>query len=98
MTPKVAVKSKEPDLLDPALVLTHGDLLMLSKQMRKNLHDRDSLLAAITTMNRFTVDGMAVTLEPRLLERLKSHCLDKPNFAQWLADSVVRQLHDLVGW
>lgn len=98
MTPKVAAKTKEPDLLDPALVLTHGDLLMLSKQMRKNVHDRDSLLAAITNLNRFTVEGMPVTLEPRLLERLKSRCQDKPNFQKWLEETVVMQLHDFAGW
>lgn len=98
MTPKAATKTKEPDLLDPALVLTHADLLMLSKQMRKNVHDKDSLLAAIANLNRFTVDGMSVTLEPRLLERLKSRCLNKPNFQKWLEETVVMQLHNFAGW
>lgn len=91
-------KTKEPDPLDPALVLTHADLVALSKQMRKHVHDKPTLLAAIATLNRFTVDEMPVVLEPRLLERLKSRCQDKANFAKWLADVVVMQLHDYAGW
>lgn len=87
-----------PDPLDPALVLTHGDLIALGKVMRKNVTDRETLLAAIASLNAVSVEGVQVTLEPRLLQRLKTRCLDKPNFPNWLAEVVVKQLHDFAGW
>lgn len=97
MTSKPVTK-REPDPLDPALVLTHGDLIGISKLIRRNVTDRDTLLSAITSMNTVNVEGVPVALEPRLLQRLKSRCLDKPNFQHWLAEVVVKQLHDFAGW
>lgn len=91
--PKLAI-----DPLDPAVVLSHGDLAALSKMMKRNVFNRDELLAAIASLNTVNVEGIPIVLEPRLLQRLKSRCLDKPNWPQWLAASVVKQLHDLAGW
>jgi hypothetical protein len=98
MTPKPMLKPKEPAPDDPALVLTHADMVGLSKLMKRSVKDRDTLLAAITSLNAVSVEGVQVTLEPRLLQRLKTRCLDKPNFPSWLAEVVVKQLHDFAGW
>jgi hypothetical protein len=98
MTPKPMLKPKEPVPDDPALVLTHADLIGLSTLMKRHVKDRDSLLRAISSLNAVSVEGVQVTLEPRLLQRLKTRCLDKPNFPNWLAEVVVKQLHDFAGW
>lgn len=98
MTAVKPPKAKGAAADDPALVLTHGELQQLGRQMRKNVTDKETLLAAIASLNTLSVDGVPVTLEPRLLQRLKSRCLDKGNFPQWLAEVVVKQLHDYAGW
>ena len=96
---ETAIKPRRaPDPLDVALVLTYADLQELSKSMRINVSDKDTLLAAIGRLNRLSVGSVSAQLEPRLLERLKSRCLDKERFPQWLAEVVVKQLHDYAGW
>lgn len=97
---KSAPKAKppEPDPLDPALVLTFADLQELGAICRTHLTDRESIVKAMTLLSTVSVEGVKVTLEPRLLSRLKSRCLDKPNFPKWLAQTIVTQLHDYAGW
>jgi hypothetical protein len=95
---KAKSKVAEPDPLDPALVLTHADLDCLNRSLKKRIATTDELLAAVSATTTLTVEGIPVTLEPRLLMRLKSRCLDKPNFPRWLSEVVKRQLHDYAGW
>ena len=95
---KTRSKPIGPDPLDPAMVLTFADISLIGKMMRKNLSGKEDLLATIASLNMVSVEGVAVTLEPRLLQRLKSRCLDKDRFSGWLAEVVVKQLHDYAGW
>jgi len=84
--------------MKPAVTLTHDDLAAISVLLMKPVTTKEELLVAITVQNTVTVEGVPITLEPRLLQRLKSRCLDKPNFPRWLAETVTRQLHDYCGW
>lgn len=83
---------------EPVVTLTSDDLLTISKLVRRNVTDYESLMASLVLLNTVMVDGIPVRLEARLLQRLKSRCLDKERFPQWLSELVVRQLHDAVGW
>lgn len=94
----------KPNPLSSAVVLTYADVETLSGLMGKNIYSQDpaeiksQLLHQIGELTTFTVEGVPITLEPRLLTRLKSRCLDKPNFDKWLREIVIRQLHDYAGW
>ena len=92
------MKRQEPDPMDPAIVLTYADMDCISRSIRKNINTQDELMAAIASLTTINVEGIKVALEPKLLMRLKSRCLDKAAWPKWLADAVVRQLHDLAGW
>jgi hypothetical protein len=96
MTP--TSKPRKVAAQDPAVILTVEDMALLSARLRRNVMDKEQLLAAIAALNSLSIEGAEVVLEPRLLERLKSRCLDKPNFPKWLSEVIVKQLHDYVGW
>jgi hypothetical protein len=94
----------ESDLLAPAVVLTYADLADLSSIIGRNIGVKDpsaikgELFNCVGELTTISVEGVPVTLEPRLLQRLKSRCLDKPNFDKWLREVVIKQLHDFCGW
>ncbi len=93
-----ATMPKEPDQDDPAVVLTYADLDSISRMLRKNLSNKEALLQAISSMVSINVEGVLVPLDPRLLSRLKSRCLDKPNWTRWLVEVVTKQLPDYAGF
>lgn len=97
MTP---AKRKPFDIstLNQTVILTHEDMLDIGRMLHRNISDKDSLLAAISALNSVNVEGQTVRLEPGLLTRLKSRCLDKGRFGPWLAETIVKQLHDYAGW
>ncbi len=95
---KIQFKKPQQDPLDPACVLTFSDLDIVGRLLKKHITDKESLLQAIAATATVSVEGVAVVLEPRLLQRLKSRCLDKPNWPKWLAETCVRQLHDFAGY
>lgn len=96
---KPKLKRQEPDPQDPAVVLTYADLDLISRSLRKTLiTNQDELMAAISSVTSINVEGVPVTLEPKLLMRLKSRCLDKAAWPGWLKDVVTKQLHDYAGW
>jgi hypothetical protein len=103
------IKTKPPAKIEPspqsaAVVLTYADLMDLGSILGSNISIATPYLAKTELFNRIrelttiSVEGVPITLEPRLLMRLKSHCLDKPNFDKWLKEVVVKQLHDYAGW
>lgn len=96
MSPKMSRKPPSPE--DPAVVLTNDDLIQLSKVARRNITDKESLFASVILLNTVRVEGVDVALEPRLLQRLKTRCLDKEAFPGWLREVIVKQLHDYAGW
>lgn len=94
--PPVKLKPPEPD--DPAVVLTFADLTEIGLLLKKNLRDKETLVKAIQAASSVSVEGASITLESRLLQRLKTRCLDKGNFHNWLKEVVVKQLHDYAGY
>jgi hypothetical protein len=88
----------EPDPLDPAVVLTFADLALIGQYLAKRITSQEELLGAIEASTRINVEGISIRLEPRLLMRLKTRCLDKPRWPSWLAETVKKQLHDYAGW
>jgi len=83
---------------DTAITLTVEEAIRLSGILRQNVIDKDSLFHAARLCSTVSVEGVPITLEPRLLQRLRSRCLDKDGFPNWLAEVIVKQLHDYVGW
>lgn len=88
----------EPDPLDPAVVLTHADLASIGRMLKRNIRDQEELFRAIESASAVSVEGTSITLEPRLLQRLKSRCHDKGNWPRFLQEVVITQLHDFAGW
>lgn len=91
------VKAPEPSPEDPAAVLTFGEMSELSHLLHRNLKDKDALMKAIQLATTITVQGVPITLEPRLLARLKSRCLTG-DFPSFLREIVIKQLHDYAGY
>lgn len=92
------VKKLATDLDDPAAVLTIGDMNAIGHLLGKNLRTKEDLVRAISALTAISVDGISITLEPGLLQRLKSRCLRKDAFPQWLSDTIKDCLHGFVGW
>lgn len=101
-TPSKSKRDMDP--LAPAAVLTYGDVVEISRLLGKNFPTqgsnevKEALVAAIRGLATMNVEGVEITLEPRLLHRLKTRCLKGNDFPTWLKDVVVKQLHDYAGW
>ncbi len=97
MTATKPLKPPEPSPDDPAAVLTYGEMAEVSRLLGKHLKDKDALIKAIHTATTISVQGVPVTLEHRLLTRLKSRCLTN-DFPSFLKEVVIKQLHDYAGY
>ena len=86
------------DLMDPAMVLTGADLEELGRSLHTRITNREELFAAVASAASVSVEGVPISLELKLLSRLKSRCLDKEHFPRWLSEVIIRQLHDYAGW
>ena len=93
-----AAHTKASNMDEPVMVLTTEDMIAIGRLCHKNILDKPQLFQAILELTTITVDGVLITLEPKLLMRLRTRCLDKPNWSKWLAETIVRQLHDYAGW
>ena len=89
---------KRPDPEDPAAVLTFEDLQQIGRLCHKNIQDKEQLFEAVTELATIDVQGVQITLDPKLLARVKTRCLNKGDFPGWLKETVIRQLHDFAGW
>jgi hypothetical protein len=86
-----------PEEMKP-MVLTFVDVQELGGALRKNLLTKEQLIKAVQDATSISVADVQINLDPRLLTRLKSRCMDKPNWERWLAEVVTRQLHDYAGY
>jgi hypothetical protein len=83
---------------DDAVVLLAADLVEISPLVGQNIRTREDLIEAVRKLSTVTVEGADVTLEPGLLIRLKSRCLDKARFPEFMRKTVRDCLHSYVGW
>lgn len=91
--------ASEPiEFSDPAIVLTLGEVHELSSLLGLNIDSAPQLIDRVRQLRQISVEGVNITLEPGLVTRLRSRCLNKGHFAEWLTDEIKRQLHSLVGW
>ncbi len=86
------------DESSPAVILLSDDLREISPLVGMNVASREELIEAIQKLATVTVEGAQITLEPGLLIRLKTRCLDKARFPEFLAKTVRDGLHSYVGW
>lgn len=65
-----------------SIALTDADVRAISEMLGINVNNSDSLRKAVGKMSTLDVEGVKITLEPYLLQRLRTRCLDKdwPNF------------------
>lgn len=90
----------EPDELaedEFAVILSPDDVIDISKSLGKNIQSAEDLKERCAQVTTLRVDGVEVTLEPRLLMRLKSRCIHR-DFKDFLKEVVVKQLHDYAGY
>jgi hypothetical protein len=89
---------REPEPDDPMFNLSYADVEQIGTALKKYIGDREGLLAAVNAVATINVNGICITLEPRLLERMKTRCINKERWPEFLAEIVTRQLHDWAGW
>jgi len=91
------------DLADtPAthLMLSKADLAELTKLLGRNIADADDLLLAARNVTTLSVNGLEegdITLEPYLLNRLKSRCHPTEYFPKFVRERVKELLAGYAG-
>jgi len=90
----------EDDLADaPAthLMLSKADLAELTKFLSRNIATADDLIAAAKAVTTLSVDGIDITLDSYLLNRLKSRCHPTQDFPTFMRDRVKELLAGYCG-
>jgi|SRR6185312_1428096 len=85
------------DETEGALLLTKDDTRLLSSYLGRNIQSRSDLLQAAQKVSTINVNGREITLEPALLQRIKSRCI-RADFPLFLEATIKGLLHSFVGW
>ncbi len=99
-----APSGKSPGYIEalekPPVTLKEDDLAELSKLLGRNIKDSDDLLLAarnVTTLSVKGLEGGDITLEPYLLNRLKSRCHPTQDFPEFLRERIKELLAGYCG-
>ena len=98
IAPTIAVAEPEP--IQVPVTLRPSDLKELSRLLGRNIKDADDLLLAarnVTTLSVKGLTGADITLEPYLLDRLRSRCHPTQDFPQFVRERVVELLAGYCG-
>ena len=82
------------------LTLNNSDMGKLTYYLGRNIESVDTLIAAAKSISTLNVKGLSrgeITLEPYLLERLKSRCHPTTDFPTFVREMVVKALMDYCG-
>tara|TARA_R110000868_G_scaffold411621_1_gene706462 strand:+ start:4675 stop:5010 length:336 start_codon:yes stop_codon:yes gene_type:complete len=77
--------------------LTKAQVALLSAALGKNIMSAEDLVATAEKLSTINVEGVAVMLEPYLLNRLKSRCHPSKKFPEFLKETVIAQLSGYAG-
>ena len=77
--------------------LTKAQVTLLSTALGKNIMSADDLVATAEKLSTINVEGANVTLEPYLLNRLKSRCHPSKKFSEFMKETVIAQLASYAG-
>jgi hypothetical protein len=96
----IQAPTKEPNYYGhglPCLELGTQDLEDLTNLLGRNIDSVDGLLAAAKAVTTLSVDGIDITLDSYLLNRLKSRCHPTQDFPQFVRDRVKELLSGYAG-
>jgi hypothetical protein len=97
--PPIPVVEPEPFIGEVMIGLTFADIANLEPYLYRNIHSKDDLIKAIHNLSTVAVNGVAVSLEPGLLARLRSRCIPASrDFSQFMAETVKTLLKGWVGY
>lgn len=77
--------------------LDDGDLAQLTMLLGRNIATADDLMSAAKAVTTLSVDGIDITLDSYLLNRLKSRCHPTQDFPTFLRDRVKELLASYAG-
>lgn len=80
-----------------SLFLDDDQLKDLSRSLGLNINSPEQLVSRVKSMSSFDLDGMEISLEPALLQRLKSRCVGRQDFKEFVSAEITRQLRAFVG-
>jgi hypothetical protein len=80
----------------PPFTLSDDQLKELSKALGLNITSSAGLVSRVKSMTSLNLDGLEITLEPALLQRLKSRCV-RQDFREFVSNEITRQLRAYVG-
>ena len=86
---------QEPDT-DACIILVESDIRELNRALSHNLTDEKDLIAVVKKLTTISVNGMEITLEPKLLHRLHTRCV-RGGFEAWFRAEIIRMLNGYVG-
>lgn len=82
----------------PVLGLSQDQVNEISSLLGLNIVNPDQLIQRVRAMRQITVEGVDITLDPGLVNRLRSRCVKKDGFADYLTAEIKRLLHGAVGY
>ena len=83
-----------------AISLRPSDLTELSRLLGRNIKDADDLLLAARNVTTLSIKGLAggdITLEPYLLDRLRSRCHPTQDFPAFVRERILELLAGYCG-
>lgn len=78
------------------IILSDSDRQTLEQLLGKNFNDAATLTGALHHALSISIDGLTITLPPRLLDRLRSRSLGM-DFDKFLSMLIQRQLEEYCG-
>lgn len=78
-------------------VLDAADLANLSVYLGRNIRKVSELVSAVRAVTTLSVNGTEITLDPYLLNRLKSRCHPTEDFGEFIKRTVKEQLAGYCG-
>ena len=85
---------------EPIVTLSKADVAELTKLLGRNIADVDDLMLAVRNVTTLSVKGLEegdITLEPYLLNRLKSRCHPTEYFPKFVRERVKEMLAGYAG-
>lgn len=89
-------QTTKPSTDSKSVFISDSERREIERLIAKNITTAQDLISILHRMVTVDIDGLQVSLEPRLLERLKTRCIGMP-FEQFLHTTIRKLLREYAG-